>query len=162
MPVWLFRPPNGILVAQRGKFWICASRDLSGLMLSMNLYCEIILIALQQSLLSDSHHQRKSRSKNFTGTAINLEYQAYLQKIQSEFSWLSFWSNQPSLEGSSLCPQISSACLAMIATRGISCFIMESFIKTSSSWQKLCFHAPVYVYYVASSWVVILFPKLWM
>ena len=100
--MWLFRPPNGILVAQRGKFWICASRELSGVMLSMNLYCEIILIALQQSLLSDSPHQRKSRSKNFTGTAINLEYQAYLQKIQSEFSWLSFWSNQLSLEASNL------------------------------------------------------------
>ena len=51
----------------------------------------------------------------------------------------------------SLCQQICSACLAMIATRGMSCFFMENFIKTSFSWPKLCFHAPVYVYCVPSS-----------
>ena len=100
--MWLFRPPNGILVAQSGEFWICASRELSRVMLSKNLYCEIILIALQQSSLSDLHHQRKSRLKNFTGTTINLEYQAYLQKISLNspdyHSELRIWSNQLSLE----------------------------------------------------------------
>ena len=36
---------------------------------------------------------------------------------------------------------------------------MENLIKTSFSWQELCFHAPVYVFRVPSSWIVILFPK---
>ena len=46
--LWLFRPPNGILVTHRGKFWISARRELSGVILSTSQYCGIILIALQQ------------------------------------------------------------------------------------------------------------------
>ena len=105
-------------------------------MLSMNLYCEIILIALQQSLLSDSHHQRKSRSKHFTGPAINLEYQAYLKK--SSLNSPDYHSEAINLaEKHPISLSTNSPCLrgydSIIATRGISCFFTETFIKTSLS-----------------------------
>ena len=161
--MWLFRPPNGILVAQRGKFWICASRELSGAMLSMNLNCEINLMAIQQSLFSDLHHQLKSRSKKIHRHCNQFGISSLSLKTPVWILLIIILKQSTELRSiQSLCQQICSACPAMIAIRGISCFFMENFIKTSFSWQKLCFHAPVYVSCIPCSRVGILFPKIWM
>ena len=88
------------LVGSVASFTICCSPDLqmakimalwwhneeqsgyllagSSLELSLNQYCGIIL-AVQQSLLSDVHCERKSMSKNITGTALDLKYPASLR-----------------------------------------------------------------------------------
>ena len=50
----------------------------SEVMLGMNQYCGIILIALEQLLPSNLHYERKLRSKTFTGTAVSLKYPAFL------------------------------------------------------------------------------------
>ena len=139
--LWLFRPPNGVLVTRWGAFWISAGRELSGVILSMNQYCEIILIDLQQSLLSDSQYQRELRSKNFTGSAVNVKYPASLWESSLNYPVIIFKQAVALLSIQSFCQQIFSACLVMKAIRGISYFPLKCLLKQASQ-DKNSVHAP--------------------
>ena len=98
---------------KEAKFWICASRELCGVMLSMNMCCEIILIALQQSLLSDSHHMINENQ--------NRKISQALQSIQNLSSKNPVWilliiilKQSTELRSiQSLCEQIHPACCSL-------------------------------------------------
>ena len=84
--LWLFRPPNCVLVTQRSTFWISAGRELSGVILSINQYCGIILLAF--------HALRSSLS-----TKIKIQEQS-IWNIWPPFKESSFHSpDYPSLPG---------------------------------------------------------------
>ena len=101
------------------------------------------------------HHQRKSRSKNFTGTAINLEYQAYFQKKPVWILLIIILKQLTELRSiQSLCQQICSTCLAMISTRGMLCFSWKTSLKQASH-DKNCVFMPQCMY------LVLLVLELW-
>ena len=140
--LWIFWPPNGIMATKQDIFWISAGRELAEVMLSMNQYCWIILIALQQSLLSTMDENWDQKNSQALQSIWNILLPPPLREIHLKFSRLSFWKAVELESIQSFRQQIHSVCLAMKANRGISCFPLEMFIKTSFSWQELCIHAP--------------------